>query len=1030
MKWRIAVYLLRTGAVFAAFSWAALPGAGGSSLSATSHSDGSGDGLPLAPLKPLTISTDEGTWIDLDVSPHGDTIVFAVLGKLFLLPIRGGIARQLTSGPSYEELPRFSPDGQSIVFSSDRGGYIQLWKIPSSGEGVPTLVPADEARSYRLAGEIVGYREPGEANIVSPDRRYEIRTTRAYPPGPSHDCPPAQFILKDLGNNSEKEIASAGADCNDFFLPHSGFTLDGKAFITAHSGKLWRIEIPSGTARQIPFQADIHLQIRPQVRGLYRISDDPLVHARHIETVSLSPDKSRAAFSAFGKVWTVELPRGTPRRLTSLNLRESYPAWSPDGKEIAFITWTDERGGDGRIYVAPVGGGAPSQVSFTPGYYSGLTYSSNGAKLFAFMRPVRATQRYNDGAGFESLDDVPDAELVSVSVKGGSSVTLDVVDKIGDRMEGALAGVHVLPGQTDAVARYVPLFPVSSIVTKEEEAGAVAAVPPFHTGAPGVRVQPTALVKFRIPPPRFSGAPWSRVGAPTLNYAVLSPSRDHALVIMDFSRLFLVDVPPQKGDEPTSVLLDQSQTGVREITTLSSGAEYPRWLPDGRTFTYSFGHTLFVCDLNNPSSADGKPTCTATPIDVTMPRDLPHGVLALRNARIITMKGNEVLERGDVVIRGRRIIAIGPAGKLEIPPDAHVVDLAGKTLMPGLFDLHRHLRTRVERTRVWQLEADLSHGVTSGRDVQAFDFLFMTYADQLAAGEVLGSRYESTGFGIASPSADVPDTEDNARAIVSRYAEQYQVASLKEYGLVRRDWRERLIMAAGERGLNVTSHGEELKQLIQNAVDGYGGFEHPVHAVPLYRDVRELLAKTGITLSHANSYNGFEMYYGWQINQDAKAKLERTFPPNSFQFAWGQYGQNLPEPPPIPGTLMPQTLAAVVKDGGHIATGSHGNVPGIEIQAQLWGYAQGGMPLIEVLRAGTLRGAQAMGVDNDLGSLEPGKIADLLILNANPLDDIRNANAIDKIVFNGRLRDAITLDELWPEPRRMPQPWWLAPQPE
>jgi hypothetical protein len=342
-------------------------------------------------------------------------------------------------------------------------------------------------------------------------------------------------------------------------------------------------------------------------------------------------------------------------------------------------------------------------------------------------------------------------------------------------------------------------------------------------------------------------------------------------------------------------------------------------------------------------------------------------------------------------------------------------------------DLHNHNfpLQRVTRSRMWHYEADLSYGLLTSRDPQANYTIFMSYEDQLATGELLGPRYMNTGPGIGVPSHDLITSLDDARQVIARYADAYHARNLKEYMTTRREVRQWVVMAAAERGMHVGSHGSlMLQQLLQNAIDGYAGYDHLRIAVPLYRDVRQLLVLSGITLAHANWFK-VQPHFLSELTPEEQAKMRRFLSPTEFATWWDYYLRPGAKTHPA-NWRQHQTLAQLVAEGGRVAAGAHAEPPGIGTHMQLWGYAAGGMPAIEVLRAGTLRGAEALGMHQDLGSLEVGKLGDLLILDRNPLENIRHTHAIHAIVFNGRLRDAATLNELWPQRRSIPPPWWRA----
>lgn len=1021
--------------------------------------------LPLGPLDTLTFSTDEGTWMSVDVSPDGALLTFDLVGQIFTVTVQGGRARQLTFGPAFAERPKFSSDGRFIVFSSDEGGPIALWRVAVTG-GTPERVPPADAAGFPVALEIrsgnVGYTlSPDTATIWAPDGHYGVRPSRRIVVGDGMQCRdsiPTSFILVDRVTGRERRLASAGSDCGGSAMPGSSFTPDGTGFITAYGGKLRRIAVPSGRTTVIPFRADVQLRVRPLVRFARRVPEDSIVRARRIEHPRVSPDGSRAVFSAFNRVWTVALPRegaphDPPRRLTELDVGEYEPAWSPDGQYVAFVTWSDTAGGEGAIYrVRTDGRGAPERLMAAGRHFSQLAYTPDGQHLFAVLRPFRVL-RNQQGRDDEAARTTSDVELVWLRSDDGTAATTPIFnpppDQYQDRRRGfvPLSQPHFLKAHSDTVLYFIGLTPTGGLIAAFHKGlnfdGAVMAT---SVTAGGTFSNPETVLRVKVPwgyPAR-----WGYNSVESVDNVVLSPAGTHALVLVNQRNLFLIEVPQRQGPFPLVVVLDTLSPHVRRITSLANGAEFPNWASDGRTFTYSFGSTLYRYDIGSADSlmrdsiagagsgiqaTRSAYTPVAIDVAVAAPRDRPTGAIAFRNGRLITLRGDEVIERGDIVVRDRRIVAIGATGRIAIPSAAHVVDVTGRTIIPGLVDLHNHVAVfqGPRLSRVWEYEANLAYGVLTSRDPQAQFTDFLTYEDLLATGQLLGPRYMNTGKGIGTSSYDVISSMDDARAILRRYTEVYQVDGLKEYLLGRRDARQRLVMAAAARGLNVTSHGHHVvKQLVENAIDGYAGHEHSVDVYPLYADVRQLLARTGITLAHQKIRNTWVRSLAREIEPAERDHLRRWYPPD-FDFV-----SDLRAEATEAGTAEPAlyemnwkydtAMAQLAASGGRIAVGSHGDQPGLGAHLHLWAYAKGGMPPLEILRAGTLRGAEALGFDQDLGSLEVGKLADLVVLDRNPLENIRNTTSIRYIFFNGRLRETATLDELWPTPRKQSPHWWAG----
>jgi hypothetical protein len=994
--------------------------------------------LPVesAQLKTVTIPTNEGTNMSVDISPDGKTIVFDLLGQIFTVPVEGGDAKQLTESPAYAERPKYTKDGTFIAFSSDVSGGSELWRIRPNGADFQR-VPTGDTAGFTLSDEI--FSAPLNVATASPDDRWTLKATRSgnagFVPGriAGSLCPSWQLTLKERATGREVNVP-AGSDCAG---PSAVFTPDSRALIAAFGGTLHRISVPEATVTDIPFTANVTLRIRPLERFTHRVSEDSLVHARRIEHPRLSPDGSAVVFSALDRVWTMQLPNGKPRRLTSLDVGEFQPTWSPDGRYVTFITWTDDRGGEGAVYRSRSdGAGKPERLTRENGFFSQAEYSPAGDKLAALWQPIRALHR-NTGDIDNTTDQEP-AELVWIDAKGGPMQTVMMVAPSGPGCASfrgtAFGQLHFKrdePGrallfQTDADPdpasrpRENP-FNINVGGTLSSIDLRPGVMPISYTMRPALRVD--------MPPDTAGQLRWLGQEFPVCPDVLLSPTGEHALVWFNRRELFLTTVSQAKSNEPSKIRFDSTSSGfTKVIKTRADGSEYPSWAPDGKSFTYAFGRTLYRFDIARAKSEGVNYKPTATVIDVAVPRDLPTGTIVFRNARLITMQGDEVIEKGDLVVKNRRIVGVGPTGTVPIPAGARNIDATGRTIIPGMWDLHNHLmvQSEIHRTHAWQYEENLSYGVLGSRDPQAQMPDFMTYEDRIAAGQLLGPRYMNTGRGVGLTGREVFSSLDDARGVVKRYADVYGVKYLKEYSLERRAARQWLVMAAAERELNVVSHCDcSLKHLIQDAVDGYGGFDHLyAFPLPLKKDVLQLLSITGITLSHAN-IGDFPSYFAQAFDSADSARYKRWLPPRVVE-AFDIYQLSGPKDRTAHGGAwqLDSMLAQVAAVGGRVAVGGHSNPPGTATQMQMWSYVEGGMPPLDALRSATLRGAEALGFDKDLGSLEVGKVADILILDANPLQDIRNTRKIGMVLFNGRLYDGSTLAELWPRKRVVPRHWW------
>jgi imidazolonepropionase-like amidohydrolase len=379
------------------------------------------------------------------------------------------------------------------------------------------------------------------------------------------------------------------------------------------------------------------------------------------------------------------------------------------------------------------------------------------------------------------------------------------------------------------------------------------------------------------------------------------------------------------------------------------------------------------------------------------------------------------------VITGNRIAAIGAQGTVAIPADARQVDLAGRTIVPGFVDVHAHLGQRHEllEPEAAAFYASLAYGTTTLRDPQTIPDVF-AYADLIDAGESVGPRVYSTGPGIFAE-RDFTSYEETRR-VLARYRDDYGTHLLKSYIVGNRQQRQWVVQACRELGiLPTTEGGADTKMDLTHAIDGFSGNEHSVPTTPVFRDVVELFARSGIayTPTLLVTFGGALPIYVVQPREQAYRNPRlRRFAPGD-QLYPGSAGPMLRHPEEDYNYREAAAGAtAIHAAGGHIALGGHGEMYGLQAHWEMALLAEGGMPPHDVLRVATLHGAEALGLATELGSLEPGKLADLVVLDADPLADIRHTERVRYVMKNGALYDGATLDQLWPVTRPLPSPWW------
>jgi len=1054
--------------------------------------------LPLAEARTATFTTTRMSWASLDLSNDGTTIVFDMLGDLYTVPAAGGTATRITSGLAFDSQPRLSPDGRRVVFVSDRSGGENLYVMTLDGRDTLALTRgnADGYHSpewtpdgqyivasksggggsklwiYNVAGgtgvQITG--EPATRRYsgaaFSPDGRmiwYAFRTGEsqynsilpiyqlavfdrqtgtnvtmtdrhgsAFRPavspdgvwlayGSRHDTETG-LRLRHLTTGDERWLAypiqrdDQESRTSVDVLPGYSFTPDSRAVVLTYGGEFWRVPVDGTAPVRIPVTVNANVALGPEVKFANRVEDGPNLTARQIRDGALSPDGRRLAFSALGRVWVMDYPAGTPRRITDGTASEHYPAWSADGRSLAWVSWADTSGG--HLWRIQMDGQArPQQLTRAPAAWQQVVWSPDGQRLVAIRSVARGLQdniqRFSTGQG---------AELVWVPAAGGEHTVI-----------------------SPAAGRSAPHFaqdPTRIYATSGAE-GLVS----FRWDGTDVR----AHVRVTL-----GGGPGGGGGGGA-SVIKMAPRGDQAMAQVG-SDIYVVTIPMIGGTTPVIAVgtPENASFPVRRLTDI--GGEFPSWSADGRYVHWSIGNAHVMYDLERARAVDdslravrraprdstaqradstaGAYRPVETRIRVEVPRDRPSGTMVLRGGRAVTMRGQEIIANADIVVRDNRIVAIGARGSVTIPAGARIVDVAGKTIVPGFVDTHAHLRNSpgLHHSQNWSYLANLAYGVTTTRDPQTATTDVLSYGDRVESGELVGPRIYSTGPGVFD--RDRIRSQEQARDVLRRYSTYWDTKTIKMYMTGNRQVRQWVIIAAKELGLMPTTEGGiDYKLELTHALDGYSGLEHSLPITPLYDDVIQLFKNSGTvyTPTLLVAYGGpwGENYYYSKFNVHDDPKMQRFTPGDELDAKTRRRGTGAGGSPGPAGWFRDDEhvfprLAGFVKDlvaaGGRAGVGSHGQLQGLGYHWELWSVASGGLSNHDALRVATIFGAEAIGFGQDLGSLEVGKLADIVVLDGNPLTDIKNTNTVRYIVKNGRLYDGNTLAELWPRQRQLPMP--------
>jgi len=948
-------------------------------------------------------------------SPDGNYIVVRKYGpypggtdylrwtSLWLFHKDGGKGIELVKGKGDTQISSgaaFSPDGKLAYFSSHPGTY--KYNVDIGRFQVYTF-NRETSETQKITSEYGGGLRP----IVSPDGKWLVYASR-------HDAKTG-LRIRDLATREEHWLAmpmqrddQEGFSVDDI-LPGYSFTPDSKAVLFTRDGHIQRVDVASHLVSTIPFNAKVDLDLGPRVHTDWPIDDGPLT-VHQMRWTNQSIDGKQIVFSAVGKIWISDLPNGKPRRLTSSPLREYAPIFSPDGKWITYVTWSDADGGE--LWKVSSAGGAPVKLTPAAGYYSLPQWSPDGTKIVFVMGSKR---------GWLESDAADVHEVRWISPEGGAS--------------------HLVVALTGDGYQQPTFNSDSSRVYYMEDV-------PAPTEGPGLPSRQLRSI-------RLDGVDKKTHFKLDGNFVLIVPSPDGEWVaFQDRYDAYLAPFP-KIGDATVTLNLKTPALPVKRVTR--NGANYMYWADGGKTLTWSFGNEFYRVNrdtvINAPepekkpadksdAKADDKsaakpeekketPPPTWKPetfsIALQVPREIPQGQAYLRGARIVTMKGDEVIERGDVLIENNRIKSIGPSKDMHAPAGAKVIDVRGKTIIPGFVDIHSHLRgEHPEMTdEEWSYAANLAYGVTTTRDPSIESNNVFAQGEMVSTGDLVGPRIYSTGTAITTEAGNITSLED-AENLVKRY-KSHGADSLKEYMQPRRVVRQWLAMAAAKEGVNITAEGGgDLKTDISMTIDGYTGVEHSLPIVPLYKDVIQLeaQAKTTYTPTLIVSYGAEfgQFYWRQRMNIHEDTKVRRFTPHQQVDSVSRRRPLLLDEEYTFP--LIAQGAAGVVRAGGNVGLGSHGEQQGIGAHWELWMLGSGGMTPTEVLRCGTMMGAESIGLEQQLGSLEPGKLADLVVLNSNPLDDIHNTRDIMLVVKNGVVYSGDTLDEVWPAEKKFPAFYW------
>lgn len=1014
---------------------------------------------PTGPFKEVEFTTNEGTWMNLDLSPDGKTIVFDLLGDIYSLPVSGGEAKLLRGDLSYDVQPRFSPNGKQISFTSDAGGGDNIWTMNADGTDAKQithenfrllnnavwtpdgnyLIARKHFTSTRSlgAGEMWMYHITGGEGLqltvkknkqqdagepcVSPDGRYVYYSEDMYPGGMFlyNKDPNSQIYVikrydKQTGETEEitggpggavrpqiskdgkflafvkrvrtksvlyiRELATGDEwpvydqlskdqqEAWAIFGVYTNFNwLDANHIVIWANGKINNVDITTGKATDIPFTVHVKQKISDALHFKHDAAPDNFtVHV--IRNASISSSEKIMVFNAVGYLWLKELPGGTPTRLTKGSDFEFEPSFANNSDEIVFTTWNDDN--MGAVCKLNLKDKKIVPVTTEKGIYRSPHYSKDD-KYIVFQK-----EEGNDHMGFSNCTD---PGIYVIENKAGEQPKL--VTKNGA----------------------APCFLNDNRIFFQDEGDDNKAYKSIDMDGKDERTLFTSTYATSVVP------------SPDGNW----------VAFIELFKAYVAAFP--KTGKAIDLSAKTDAFPVAQITR-DAGLNL-NWNKNSSRIYWTYGDAYYSDDLNerfsflNGASEKLPPLdSVGTKIGLQLPSDKPKGRIAFKDARIITMKGDEVIEHGTILISENKIEAIGSVTDVVIPSDAKIIDCSGKTIMPGMVDVHSHLNTwrlGPSPQKQWSYYANLAYGVTTTHDPSSNSEMVFSQSEMVKAGYMIGPRIFSTGtilYGAEGDFKAVINSLDDARSAVAR-TQAFGAFSVKSYNQPRRDQRQQVIKAARELQVEVVPEGgSTFFHNMTELLDGHTGIEHNIPVATLSDDVVKLwsASKSGYTPTLIVTYGAIngENYFYQHTNVWENEKLLHYFP-RSIIDSRSRHRTMIPEEEYQHGFIEVSQSCKKLSDAGvKVNLGSHGQIQGIGAHWELWMLQMGGMTPLQTIRCATMNGAYYIGMEDQIGSLEKGKLADLIVMDKNPLDDIHNTESIRMVMVNGRLFNTDTMDQI------------------
>jgi Tol biopolymer transport system component/imidazolonepropionase-like amidohydrolase len=924
--------------------------------------------LPIGGGKATRITDEYGDARQPSWSPDGKTIAFQSyrdgMWRIWTVGVDGSNLASVTSGSFDDREPQWSPDGSTIAFSSDRSGNYDVWLLNLATRDVRQLT-TDPANDYFPAWSPDGHQiafvstrtaSPG-VYAISLDGSERLLAASSGTLGAPSWSPEGKVLFSALpaanavapDNQSKLVLDGQTIATGEDYFPFHAQWISANELIYPADGQIKRRSLGVAETKPIAFEATLTLAPATYTRKRRDLDSTAENRVLGVMRPVIAPDGKQMAFGALGDLWITPIG-GTPTRLTDDRFVDTDAAWSPDGTKIAF---SSDRAGGMDIWVRDLRTNADRRLTSLPDAEMAATWSPDG-KWIAFV----SNQAYEQG------------ELYVVAADGGEP------RKIHDRIFGV-----GYPSWTRDGRRVITsaLQPYSS--RYRESMNHYWAVPVDGDSPEGPeRSRRAEMIAPQAHQP---------VGKRAADGPAISPDgRLMAFVSHDY--LYVMPIGP-----------DAQPTGPpRQIT--SELTDSISWAGPDRIL-YIATDRLKLVSVSDGATSD-------VPLNLTWTRKMPAERTVVHAGRLIDGVQSTARLDVDLVIEKNRIVAIEPhSDRLHA---GRVIDAADQSVMPGLIEGHGH--NLKEHGDLFG-RVHLAYGVTGFRNVGGMPYDALEDKEAIESGRRVGPRVFTTGYLLDGarpyyPMASTAPTEAVVDMELAR-AKALDYDMFKTYVRLPDLLQKRAIEGAHRIGIPTSSHeiypaalvgGDSVEHTGATSRRGYSTKQSGMGRA--YQDVIAIIAKSGMTITPTLGLGGFQaaVRADPSILDDPRWMQLQPSWTRATLAAAARAGRGAPRTGPTEGQ---KTVLAMHKAGVRIIAGVDSPLTpyATALHFELQDYVAAGLTPFEALKTATINIATLMGAAADLGTLEVGKLADMVLVDGNPLTNIADTLRVRTVIKNGEI---------------------------